>query len=169
VPIYPVLATRSYVRADADNCIVCPMQRIARQLLRHGVTTYLYNYFGQAHIRFCDWSAVWNPIAPMNLPLNWSSHGTGIPFMFNTTVGADINTEPQTLHCAFAPQEYALVDAFQSYFTSFAKDGRPTGGPAVWPQANASPDLTTLLLGLPTSYVDGHRKSDCEFWSSLQQ
>lgn len=32
-------ASQAYVRADADNCIVCPMQRIARQLIKHGVPT----------------------------------------------------------------------------------------------------------------------------------
>lgn len=126
----------------------------------------MYNYFGQEHIRYCDWSAVWNPIAPMNLPLNWSSHGTALPFMFNTTVGADISTTPLTLHCEFTPQEYALVDAFQSYFTSFARAGKPSG-PSEWPEANSTADLTTLLLGLPTSYVNGHRKADCAFWASM--
>lgn len=116
----------SFIRADADANVVCPsyiQARLAAKVPGTAVFAYLYDY-SMARIRPCDLSAnihddVHNPIAPGNCTvpghcgeIGWASHGTDIPLVFGTQVGAANWDETKEQHCALSTDDLALVNTY---------------------------------------------------------
>lgn len=92
----------SYVEADADNCMACPMRTMATLASSHQLPVFTY-VFSHCHLK-CD--AGWElKVLPWWLPKSeldgcgWGSHGSDIKFVFGTNHGGDtLVAAPYAVH-----------------------------------------------------------------------
>lgn len=85
---------------------------------------------------------------------------------------ADMRTQVQALFpdsvdqvmAIYAPNNY--VDAVQSYWTNFARDGVPNGmSLKIWPTYDMTSDQSMTLVNPPDVAI-GLEKTVCDFWDS---
>jgi para-nitrobenzyl esterase len=126
-------------RAVGDAGLVCGTYDSARRAAAAGLPVFFYN-FGR-----------WVQI-PALQPLDLRAlHGAEIAYVFGSP-------PPPT------PDDAALTDAIQGYWTRLARDGDPSGEGAVeWPPYDDASDLR-LNLDVPIGVVNGFRRRECEYW-----
>jgi para-nitrobenzyl esterase len=130
----------AYVRLTTDSRFVCPTREIAAHAVA-GQTEPVYRYF----FRYAA--------TPLGAP-----HGIEVPFVFGTFDAILVNGVPYVPTAA----DLALSAAVQSYWSSFARTGTPTGTPA-WPAYDATD--TALDLDNPLTTEAAIRDADCDFWA----
>ena len=128
VPAVP----QSFVEADADNVMACPMRTMASLAATRGARAPTYAYvFAHCHVP-CDagfelqqlpW---WLP-QPRLKGCGWGSHGADNKFVFGTTHGDDsLHAAPYPrLECPFDADEWALADYIGGRWAAFAKGDAP--------------------------------------------
>ncbi|HEY8518065.1 MAG TPA: carboxylesterase/lipase family protein [Candidatus Binatia bacterium] len=130
------------VRVVGDSGLVCGTYDSARRAAAAGLPVYLYN--------FARWVQI-----PELVPLDLRAlHGAEIAYVFGSP-------PPPT------PEDAALVDAIQGYWTRLARDGDPNGdGAIVWPTYDDATD-ERLNLDAEITVVQGFRRRECEYWWSV--
>ena len=125
-----------------DAGLVCGTYDSARRAADAGAEVYLYN-FGR-----------WVQI-PQLIPLDLRAlHGAEIAYVFGSP-------PPPT------PDDAALVDAIQGYWTRFARAGDPnTSGAVTWPAYDDATDQR-LNLDAEITATTGFRRTECEYWWSV--
>ncbi len=127
------------VRIVGDAGLVCGTSDSARRAADAGLEVYLYN--------FARWVQI-PELQPLDLR---ALHGAEIAYVFGSP-------PPPT------PEDAALADAIQGYWTRLARTGDPNGPGAVpWPLHTAATD-ERLQLDVPITVVRGFRRAECDYW-----
>ncbi|WP_185996196.1 carboxylesterase/lipase family protein [Nocardioides campestrisoli] len=100
-----------------------------------------------------------DPLVPLLGTANGAAHATELPYLFPGLFGDGLD-----------PEQEKLSDAMVSYWTSFARHGRPSGrGLPRWPEYDGAGDV----LALDLQSAGGIRAEDvaaaanCSFWRQL--
>jgi para-nitrobenzyl esterase len=130
------------VRAFGDQILVCPTYDTARRAAAGGARTYLYDFARELPI----------PIL-QQLGLG-AFHGSEIVYVFGSIT-------PPT------PEDATIGETMRSWWTRFARTGKPKAKGAVrWPRYKSKTDRR-LVIDVDPSVVTGFRRSECEFWWSV--
>lgn len=111
---------------ETDVTITEPARFAARRMAALGEPAFLYHF---AYVPASD-----------RAETPGAAHGAEIPFVFGAMPRAPFTWRGRT-HLAATPQDLAISDAMQAYWTAFARTGDPgaAGGPA-WPRIDAGGD-----------------------------
>jgi para-nitrobenzyl esterase len=142
--LYPVadFATPNdaYVRAFGDSFLVCGTYDTARRAAAAGADVYLYNF-------------AW-PVLTDVLPSLQATHGAEIAFVFGSAE-------------APTPDDAAVSDSLQGYWTRFARTGNPNGDGALeWPRYDDGTDRR-INFHAENGILTGFRREQCELWWSI--
>ena len=161
-------APQSYVEADADVCIACPVRTMATLAARVAkVPTYTY-VFAHCHVP-CD-AGFELQVLPWWLPkqelagCGWGSHGGDNKFVFHTNHGDDtLQAAPYPREdCPFDTDEHALATYMGGRWAAFAKGEAPW-----WPFLGGRNGTRTAKLEVGRAWesplVD-FKADDCKFW-----
>jgi para-nitrobenzyl esterase len=141
--VYPVANFASpqdaLVRVFGDSALVCPTYDTARRAAAGGSAVWLYNFA----------RPVQGPLASLHLG---ATHGAEISYVFGSADYSD------------SPDDEALVNTIEGYWTRHARDGDPNGeGATDWPRYDDASDQR-LNLDVQPSVLTGFRRPECEFW-----
>jgi para-nitrobenzyl esterase len=119
-----------------DAYSLCPARRIARAFNSNGAPVYKY-LFSHSNDYMRGWGGAF--------------HGIDLTYVFNTHLGTQ--------------REYDLSKQVMTYWTSFARDGRPDApGKTQWPRYSREEYLS---LNIPSNSEQGYREGFCDFWDSV--
>jgi para-nitrobenzyl esterase len=125
------------VRVWGDYRLVCPTYDTARRVAAQGAATYLYDFA--------------RPIPALSALL--ATHGVELPYVFGTLASP-------------GPEDAALSDTIQGYWTRFAETGDPNGQSALeWPAYDETTD-PRLNFDVEPSVITGFRNTECVFWNT---
>jgi carboxylesterase type B len=123
-------------RAWGDARLTCSTLDVAQRTAAAGLPVFMYNF----DMPLDGTAGVWG-----------AAHATEIVFVFGT--------KPD-----FTPEERAVSDRMQRYWTQFAKTGDPnTPELEPWPHFTPQQDVR-LNFGVTTSVLHDFRMRECSFW-----
>jgi len=123
-----------------DHVFTCDTRRVARAVARAGVPVFRYQF---VHV----------PEVPL-FPNSGVTHAAELAFVFGTDN-------------RLAADEHPLSDAFEGYWSRFARTGDPNGGNApAWPAYDGASDSYLRIDTEPTGDA-GVRTALCDFWDGL--
>lgn len=129
------------MRVTGDASLVCGTLDTARRMADAGVPVHLYNFDRPIPIP---------QLAGFNLR---ATHGAEIAYVFGT------------LPDSTPPEDVALGQTMQGYWTRHAATGDPNGsGAPDWPAFQRAADVR-INFNLTPSLVSDFRRSACDFWS----
>jgi para-nitrobenzyl esterase len=129
----------------ADAVFVCEARKTAQLLATAGDTAYLYSFNGNLSG------------TPLTQLAGKAFHSAELPYVFGA--GDELGSCPDS--------NQALADAIQRYWTRFAKNGDPNGGPdPKWPPYTQAGD-EHLTLDTTIAAASGLEKANCDFWDTL--
>ena len=139
---YPVSAFPSpqdaLVRVWGDSRLGCTTYDSMRRVAAQGATAHAYTFAR----------------AIPGLEVIGPTHGVELPYVFGTLASP-------------GPDDRALSDSMQAYWTRFAKTGDPNGeGDLGWPAFAEASDQRMNLDVMP-SVVSGFRRAECDFWATI--
>lgn len=150
---YPPTAFASPALAFAtmitDSSWACPTVAGNAALVRHGNPVYGYEF---ADPNAPDVNGAGSRSVPQG-----AAHATDLPYLF------DLGGK-SLLHNA---DQRRLAATMISYWTSFARDGKPTAPGAPRWQRLTGPDGPTLQLGPTIKPVDVGAEHHCDFWAGI--
>jgi para-nitrobenzyl esterase len=123
-------------RAWGDRSLVCSSLDVAQRTAAAGLPVFMYNFDMPLDGKAGVWGA---------------AHATEIVFVFGT--------KPD-----FTPEERAVSDRMQRYWTQFAKTGDPNAAELeAWPRFTTAQDVR-LNFGVATTQLHDFRGRECAFW-----
>ena len=143
--LYPVSAFQTHsdpyqaavARAWGDRSLVCTTLDVAQRTAAAGLPVFMYNF----DMPLDGTAGVWG-----------AAHATEIVFVFGT--------KPD-----FTPEERAVSDRMQRYWTQFAKTGDPASPELeAWPRFTKEQDVR-VNFGVNTTVLHDFRTRECQFWS----
>ncbi len=146
----PNPAQAALARVVGDSRLVCSTFDSAVRMASNQVPVYMYNYD----------IPVPSLVVPAGVYLG-ASHGSELTSVFGTSP-------------LFTPQERAVSDLIQRYWTNFARTGDPNSpssqGDLTWPAFTASQDVAVdnvrVNFSLQPSVVTNFRAAECAFWTA---
>ena len=133
-------ANAAFLRAMTDDLMRCPARYTARATSALGVPTYLYSF----------------DIPP-------GGHAQELDYVFGWPGGSLSKAYPGV---APVPPLADIVDATQTYWTTFARSSNPNDGALVeWPRYTTDGDAH-LSVGRTLSVGRGLAKDDCDWWDT---
>ena len=144
--LYPVSAFQTHpdpyqaavARAWGDRSLVCTTLDVAQRTAAAGLPVFMYNF----DMPLDGSAGVWG-----------AAHATEIVFVFGT--------KPD-----FTPEERAVSDRMQRYWTQFAKTGDPASPELeAWPRFTKAQDVR-VNFGVNTTVLHDFRMTECQFWSA---
>jgi carboxylesterase type B len=162
----PPAVTSSYVQADADERVACPLRTMATLAARHvPVFTFVFSQLSTAcdagfELKVLPW---WTPRTKL-VGSGWASHGAENHFLFGTSHGADSLADPPfpRQDCPLVGAEAALSTHMGERWAAFAR-----GEDAWWRFAVAGSNATRtaqLQADVPWAPLDDFKSADCAFW-----
>jgi para-nitrobenzyl esterase len=142
--LYPVSDFDSpndaWVRIVGDSGLVCGTYDAARRAAAGGAPVYMYNFA--------------RPVLTDVLPSLGATHGAEIAFVFGSAESP-------------SPEDTAIGQSMQGYWTRFARTGDPNGDGALeWPRYSDEADQR-INFDVENSILTGFRREQCEFFWSL--
>lgn len=146
---YPSYA-KALVAITSDVKFVCPTRRTARALIAHQ-TEPVYRYmFGHTA----------DKAGPASKALG-APHGFELLFVFGV-----MDVAVGGMKYVPGPNDLAISEGMQSYWTSFAQTGAPSAaGLATWAAYDATDPYMEMVDAF--SAKSGLRDAECDFWTSL--
>jgi acetylcholinesterase/cholinesterase len=116
--------------------------------------TYLYHF---DHV-ISFGAKFWDPTSP--ICVDTVCHAEELPFVFNPDLSA--------INATFTADEATLAASMQTYWSNFARDGRPgANGALAWPPLDAAEKAMRFTTD-PANSIDTGRYADkCAFWDKL--
>ncbi|HYB99650.1 MAG TPA: carboxylesterase family protein [Candidatus Limnocylindrales bacterium] len=130
------------IRVVGDASLVCSTYDVAKRVAAHKNRTYFYNFARVIPLPF---------VSLLDLG---AFHGAEIAYVFGSV-------PPPTSY------DQTLGRQIQEYWSRFAEKGKPKATKALgWPKFNAR-SQKVLRLNAQLNKLDGFRRAQCEFWSSV--
>lgn len=153
-----------YTLADRDYNLYCASYYLAQLLQSQGVPAYRYKFSVGPRLYDQACKAQMVPCCQENdvSCYGWASHGSEIPFAFNTTGNACDDGDVCSSHTdPFTGAQPTVVKAMNEYWTSFLENGVPTSdGFPTWQTA----DKGLIVFDTPSPSWTAETV-DCDFWT----
>jgi carboxylesterase type B len=134
-------AKEAFIRAQSDEQFRCPSRALARVLAAQGSHAYLYSF----------------EVYP-------AAHSMELDYVFGWPSGGPSEQFPKE---APIPPTASVVQAVQSYWTTFARGFDPSGGSLPTRPPYRLADDVHMVLAQPLSVGHALARDDCDFWDSV--